>query len=413
MMERCTMGGKEYLVYEVTPEKPADTVGINMLEHNSINGLMPFKFVHEENRDYYRYDVVSAESLAEWLLSKRSKAEVMTLIGSILQVYEEMSSYLLNREQLLTEITEVSVWNGRCLFAYVPDPEVKGDGIALIQRLLNRIKYPMDEDYSYIFDLQNAFSRGEIRNIPDVKKWIKIVNGELRDTSGDEPVSPSVPVQPPVQQAEVQEEAPVKKAQTGQPSKAAEKKEAVNDIFAEFGIPVSGRAEVREKGRNEKVEKVEKEKKSGIRLFGKKKPETVQEAPAAEQKQPDAPGGQSPMVINDLNRGNKTVLIDYDGGNDQPGLIRDKNRQEFRLAAGENLIGSGKDADIQISDNTAISRKHARLFISNGDYYIEDLGSTNGTCVNGEVLSPHVPCLIRDMAHIKISNETFTFCLRS
>lgn len=413
MMERSTMSGKEYLVYEVIPERAADLVGINMLEHNNISGLMPFKFVHEETRDYYRYDVVSSESLAEWLLSRRSKTEVMQLIGSILQVYEEMPAYLLNKEQLLTEITEISVSDGKCLFAYVPDPEIKGDCTVLIQRILSRIKYPMDEDYSYIFDLQNAYSRGEIRTIPDVKKWLKIVNGELPEAVRNEENPVPQPVQQPVQPAPAPAAEPVRREPAAQQQKPAEKKEAVNDIFAEFGIPVSTKADNREKVKAEKPEKPEKEKKSGLKLFGKKKPEQKSEEQSMEQKSPEPVKAQTPIVINDLNRGNKTVLIECGGSSEMPSLIRDMNRQAYPLRAGENVIGSGKDADIRLGDNTAISRKHARLFVSNGDYYIEDLGSTNGTCVNGETLSPHVPCLIRDMAHIKISNETFTFNLRS
>lgn len=402
MMERCTVGGKEYLVYEVTPEKSVDMVGINMLEHNSINGLMPFKFVHEEDRDYYRYDIVSTESLAEWLLSKRTKAEVMKLIGSILSIYEEVPSYLLNQEQLFTEITEISVVDGKCRLAYVPDLEWKWDCVTLIQRILSRIKYPIDEDYSYIFDLQNAYSRGEIRNIADVKKWMKIVNGELVEPVEAEKTPASQPVQQ-VEQVTEPEPLTQKRESTVQP---------VNDIFAEFGIPVSTRTE-NKKPKDEKPKKPEKDKKGGIKLFGKKKAEQKQEEEAADSKTRNTISTQEPIVVNDLNRGNKTILVTYEETSRQPSLIRDKNRQEFLLQAGENLIGSGKDADIVLSDNTAISRKHAKLFVSNGDYYIEDLGSTNGTCVNGEVLAPHVPCLIRDMAHIKISNETFTFYLRS
>ena len=408
MMERSTISGREYLVYEVKPDGAMDTVGINMLEHNSISGFMPFKFVHEENRDYYRYDVVSNESLAEWLLSIRSKEEVLKMIGSILTAYEEVTAYLLSREQILTEITQISVVNGKCLFAYVPDQEIKGDCITLIQRILTRIKYPLDEDYSYIFDLQNAYSRGEIRNIPDVKKWIKIVSGEFVDPIGEEEqqIEPQDIAEPVV---------PVKAAEsTSQTSQQAEKKEAINDIFAEFGIPVSTKDSVKEKPKSEKEQqKPDKEKKPGRKLFGKKKADQTMDEEKEDQKQKATGPVKTPVVINDLNRGDKTVLVDFGGTEAVPSLVRDKNRTEYQIRTGENVIGSGKDADIMLCDNPAISRKHAKLFVSNGDFYIEDMGSTNGTCVNGEVLTPHVPCLIRDTAHIKISNETFTFLLRS
>jgi len=38
-----------------------------------------------------------------------------------------------------------------------------------------------------------------------------------------------------------------------------------------------------------------------------------------------------------------------------------------------------------------VSRKHAKLFVNDGDLYIQDYGSTNGTRLNGVLLDPHSP----------------------
>jgi predicted component of type VI protein secretion system len=56
----------------------------------------------------------------------------------------------------------------------------------------------------------------------------------------------------------------------------------------------------------------------------------------------------------------------------------------------EMVIGRDLTVDIVISDSE-ISRKHAHLIQQPGGYAIEDLGSTNGTVVNGERLdAPHL-----------------------
>ena len=65
MMERTVINGREYLVYEVHEGTAVDQIGVSMLEHNQVHGLMKFKYVHEEDRDYFRYDVGCEESLAE------------------------------------------------------------------------------------------------------------------------------------------------------------------------------------------------------------------------------------------------------------------------------------------------------------------------------------------------------------
>ncbi|MEQ1564462.1 MAG: FHA domain-containing protein [Myxococcota bacterium] len=47
-------------------------------------------------------------------------------------------------------------------------------------------------------------------------------------------------------------------------------------------------------------------------------------------------------------------------------------------------IGRNRENDIQVSYDAQVSRRHCRLYESNGRYYVEDLASTAGTWVNGE-----------------------------
>ncbi len=56
--------------------------------------------------------------------------------------------------------------------------------------------------------------------------------------------------------------------------------------------------------------------------------------------------------------------------------------QVFTVDQDETLIGRGRDAQVRI-DDVAISRKHARILRSEGQYILEDLDSTNGIFVNG------------------------------
>ena len=64
--------------------------------------------------------------------------------------------------------------------------------------------------------------------------------------------------------------------------------------------------------------------------------------------------------------------------------------KEYPLDKNELVIGRDQGSDIVIVD-PEVSRRHARLFQQGGSYVIEDLGSTNGTYVNGQRLSgPYV-----------------------
>ena len=48
----------------------------------------------------------------------------------------------------------------------------------------------------------------------------------------------------------------------------------------------------------------------------------------------------------------------------------------------EVTIGRSRKSDIYIND-PFMSKEHARIFLEEGQYYIEDLKSTNGTLLNG------------------------------
>jgi pSer/pThr/pTyr-binding forkhead associated (FHA) protein len=53
----------------------------------------------------------------------------------------------------------------------------------------------------------------------------------------------------------------------------------------------------------------------------------------------------------------------------------------------EVTVGRGGGCAIVLNDDTYVSQLHARLFQKNGDGYVEDLGSTNGTYVNGKPIN--------------------------
>lgn len=63
--------------------------------------------------------------------------------------------------------------------------------------------------------------------------------------------------------------------------------------------------------------------------------------------------------------------------------LRDATGREFLLKAGENIIGRDPNSDVLISDGT-VSRRHACILIEQNHAYLQDLGSTNGTQLNGQ-----------------------------
>lgn len=73
-------------------------------------------------------------------------------------------------------------------------------------------------------------------------------------------------------------------------------------------------------------------------------------------------------------------------GPPSPWLLRAEDGREWRLAEGEQAAGRG-EVEIRLEDNFA-SRRHAKLIVSADALSVQDLGSSNGTFIGGQRLSP-------------------------
>src|ERR1051326_4138658 len=80
----------------------------------------------------------------------------------------------------------------------------------------------------------------------------------------------------------------------------------------------------------------------------------------------------------------------------------------FKLDQGEVTIGRSHRADVRIEDDS-ISRMHVKLVLAGQQVSIEDLGSSNGTLVNGERIAKS---LLQDGDKIRVGETVilkFTF----
>lgn len=63
---------------------------------------------------------------------------------------------------------------------------------------------------------------------------------------------------------------------------------------------------------------------------------------------------------------------------------------DFLPEEGDVIVGRSSDAGIAVPDRS-MSRRHARLFREGGDWLVEDLGSRNGTLLNGRRITEPTP----------------------
>jgi len=87
-------------------------------------------------------------------------------------------------------------------------------------------------------------------------------------------------------------------------------------------------------------------------------------------------------------------------------FLTDLNGEEHRLEAATITLGRALETDIVITSHR-VSREHARIYRKGRHWFLEDLGSTNGTFLNEERLLK--PVELRDGDSLSFGGIAFTF----
>jgi hypothetical protein len=117
--------------------------------------------------------------------------------------------------------------------------------------------------------------------------------------------------------------------------------------------------------------------------------------PAGQPPQRQAPPPRAPMGA-----GAGTADAGYAG----EAIVLRVNGQVHDFPQGKVVIGRSHDVDLRI-DHADVSRRHALIYWSEGSIVVKDLGSTNGTMVNGYPIDSTV---VRPTDSIRIGNSNIT-----
>jgi hypothetical protein len=108
--------------------------------------------------------------------------------------------------------------------------------------------------------------------------------------------------------------------------------------------------------------------------------------------------GQVPRELVGEHGGSPPLIVAEGGGGLRAGAVFAVN--------GAMTIGRSPQTDVQIDDNFA-SARHARVSERDGLYYLEDMGSTNGTYLNGRRVSSLE--LLRPEDRFRIGDTEFRY----
>ena len=103
----------------------------------------------------------------------------------------------------------------------------------------------------------------------------------------------------------------------------------------------------------------------------------------------------------------------------QARLIVEADNQEFDISGKDNILIGREDAvsniypDVDLTahggEDGGVSRLHARIFVENGEYMLEDENSTNFTFLNRQRLAAKTPTQLHDNDEIRLGRVLLRF----
>lgn len=111
-----------------------------------------------------------------------------------------------------------------------------------------------------------------------------------------------------------------------------------------------------------------------------------------------------------LDEGEETTVLLEEEFRIDASLRRVSTEEIFQINKKVSVVGkSVVETDIVIRDNKTVSRKHCIISVEDGEYYLEDNNSKNGTYLEDVKVQPGEKVILQDGCKLRLSNEEFIF----
>lgn len=355
-----------------------------MLQKYRIPGLLPLQVMVSDGNLQYWYEITGKQQLSDYLAGKKiRKEELDRLLYSMRLVCEKIKEYLLLEERICLEpeFLYIDMKEEMLYAAYLPFEQrnLPEQFRLWMEQILKQIDH---QDRTATETAYGIYEKSRLENISMEDVLGECIPKTICRASAAEPKRGEEIIE-----AEQTAEEPG--------SKLAEKGNAAR-IWAEQKIAENQRVrEIREKlsAILKKTRSAKEQKEPEVFMMQEERKKTDEKA---EDKKV-----RCPTEVLSRETGIPGGRLCYQGAHGCPDFWIDK--EEF-------LIGrNGSQAD-GVIPTEGVSRVHARILRQDMAYYLEDLNSTNGTYLNGELLEYHLVRKINRNDHIRFGIEEYVFC---
>lgn len=349
-----------------------------MLLQNPLKELLVPDMVSENGEEVLWYDITGRQALDVILDTEEMDYETLRqLCGAVVAAAEKLEGLLLSPDAILLKPECIFIENHKntvCLCYYPGNPVGIGDGFhELMQYLLRKINH---RDRAVVEAGYRLFEETAKEGYSITELLRLMTGGNFREEE-------TILVQ-----------------------------ETVSLPLSEKDERKSGQSEIPETAYQIKV----KEKNKHISMIGKlqkwllrKREELVRYLPGKKKKEEEVFVFE-PEEVEDIRESRPTVLLSEISLTPQ-GILKyegEGNCSDLRIEDTPYIIGSDGACDGVIRSDI-VSRRHAKITKAEEVYFIEDLNSSNGTYVGGELLNCRVKMSLQRNEIVLLGNEKFRF----
>ena len=459
-------GSHSYMVYEVENVSLIDTMCLGMITNNNITGLVPTIFTQMDGKNFFKYNISSRVTAAQFFEGVVNKKQVSTIFLSFINALLAAEEYMIGPESMIMDMNymfvDVATYDMKLVCLPIIERRKRQfDYVVFFKNIIFSAKFDQTESYDYVGRMINYLNNAMNFSLTGFKEIIAELNqgahavrfeqkeqqiSQLMQSANamqgtpqpivsfaQPDITPSQPVVRPTGNEYTSFDIPPAQALPSDNGDSADKKKGFFTLLTHHGREAKESKESKER-------KASKEKRApqsaglGFAIPGQEeKPipsinQAVQPSvvPAQlTQSAPAIPVVTPQRVVTRANFGETTVLSGAKSGETTvlsvsmepngalaPYLIRKRTGEKASVNKPMFRIGKEKSyADFFIGDNTAISRSHAYILAQGNRYYIVDTNSKNHTFVNGQMIQSNTEVEIVDGARICLANEEFEFRL--
>lgn len=336
----------------------------NILRYNDIDVLVPFHTVEINNVTQVWYDITGLVSLKDYLMQQSITYELMRKVLLYLKIaIDETERYLIDVNHLSIDIDTVFVVKNdmewKLMLIYCPDNN-QSSLDSILEFFMDNVSKDMMDFCFKLYDsgIEGNTIEGMI-NLIDKEIGCEYISRSNESNNCSEEIDESDLIE---NEEEIEQKSDFKKR-----------------LLSDDDDYIWGHNKIDLFEENEKETLFEKIKRFITNYFNKKQDATYEDFTY----EPDQQIYEPTVLLKSFDDCESQIECGMKG---ELQYLGDKNKNNIRINKDEFRLGSSIDGNDSVIDSPVVSRFHAKIVREGESYYLEDLNSTNGTCVNGKML---------------------------